>query len=392
MVESNLPAGRLDRRELRCRATPFLDLIRKTWSWSPPPRSSTSAEPRFSTYALVDPPGGARRLADKAPDDPHPGPHRRSSMGSAAGASWSPSSAASPPRRRSTPSSPASSPRRSTRSSARPRPPSRWKAGRRRGGVGVRPVHRRRAGPSRPTSAPRRRILTKELREALENLSYRERRVLGFCPSPIGGEIRGRSTRSGGPSTSPASGSARSRPVSEEAPRASPRRSGTRVADLEAVGLTRFSSRALEAPTDRDPASSSPKRSRRISTTSFIPHGSVGHPVCHPRRKRTSAPASTPGSDDKQKRAGFAGAPCAIGARRSVPGFALRRARSGRCPPGADSRTGPCGQWVGLVIMRPPAARLRLQFGLQALRTDHRPASSFGLDRACVAADHVHRR
>ena len=54
-------------------------------------------------------------------------------------------------------------------------------------------------------------ILTKEaLREALENLSYRERRVLELRYG-LGEGTRARSTRWAAPSTSRASGSARSR-------------------------------------------------------------------------------------------------------------------------------------------------------------------------------------
>ena len=54
-------------------------------------------------------------------------------------------------------------------------------------------------------------LLTKEaLKEALENLSYRERRVLELRYG-LGGEHRAPSTRSVAPSTSPASGSGRSR-------------------------------------------------------------------------------------------------------------------------------------------------------------------------------------
>ena len=66
--------------------------------------------------------------------------------------------------------------------------------------------------------------LTKEaLREALENLSYRERRVLG-CGTGSAVSIRALSTRSAGRSTSPASASARSRTSHSRSSRAWPRR------------------------------------------------------------------------------------------------------------------------------------------------------------------------
>ena len=67
-------------------------------------------------------------------------------------------------------------------------------------------------------------ILTKEaLREALENLSYRERRVLE-CATGSVGSTPARSTRWGGRSTSRGSGSARSRTSRSRSCRASPRR------------------------------------------------------------------------------------------------------------------------------------------------------------------------
>jgi RNA polymerase primary sigma factor len=100
-------------------------------------------------------------------------------------------------------------PRRSTRSSAPRRRRLAREAGRRRGGVRVRPVHRRRA--RRVAVRARREILTKEaLREALENLSYRERRVLELRYG-LGGEHPRTLDEVGARSTSRASASARSR-------------------------------------------------------------------------------------------------------------------------------------------------------------------------------------
>jgi hypothetical protein len=62
-------------------------------------------------------------------------------------------------------------------------------------------------------------VLTKEaLRDALENLGYRERRD-SSCATASAASTRAHSTRSGARSTSPASGSAKSKTVAQEAPK-----------------------------------------------------------------------------------------------------------------------------------------------------------------------------
>ena len=180
MVESNLRLVVSIAKNYRNQGLPFLD---HPGGHARPVRAAEKFDYRkgfkFSTYATWwIRQAIARALADKAGRSGSRSTSSRSSTRSVApSASSSPSSAASRPRRRS-PKSPASSRRRSTRSSAPLRAPVSLEkpVGDEEESEFGQFIADERAESPYDRAAE---ILTKEaLREALENLSYRERRVL----------------------------------------------------------------------------------------------------------------------------------------------------------------------------------------------------------------------